>query len=138
MLPDKQLMKQKRGAFDFRSDGNVYIDKWNDNAIVKMTTNGQPYEVPPTSCPELATVRTNCINKSGISTSGANHILGTGQQAGCKICRRKTKNMCKKCNVRLHAERGKQCFEIYHREKHNYQPLIFLYVDVWPYISKIY
>ncbi|KRY99971.1 hypothetical protein T11_12868 [Trichinella zimbabwensis] len=54
MLPDKQLMKQKRGAFDFRSDGNVYIDKWNDNAIVKMTTNGQPYESERTASTRAA------------------------------------------------------------------------------------
>ncbi|KRZ08520.1 hypothetical protein T11_12130 [Trichinella zimbabwensis] len=54
-------MKQKRGAFDFRSDGSVYIVKWNDSAIVNITSyfmthsplrnterrvNGQRLEVP--------------------------------------------------------------------------------------------
>ncbi|KRZ92971.1 PiggyBac transposable element-derived protein 3 [Trichinella sp. T8] len=39
MLPDKQLMKQKRGGFDFRNDGNVYIAKWHDSAIVKIASN---------------------------------------------------------------------------------------------------
>ncbi|KRZ65939.1 PiggyBac transposable element-derived protein 3 [Trichinella papuae] len=52
-----------------------------------------------------------------IRFDGANHILGTGPQGHCKVCRRNTKNMCKKCNIRFHAERGKQCFEIYHRQK---------------------
>ncbi|XP_003378737.1 putative piggyBac transposable element-derived protein 2 [Trichinella spiralis] len=41
-----------------------------------------------------------------IRFDGVNHILGTGPQGRCK-----------KCNVRLHAERGKQCFESYHRQK---------------------
>ncbi|KAL1241589.1 PiggyBac transposable element-derived protein [Trichinella spiralis] len=39
-----------------------------------------------------------------IRFDGVNHILGTGPQGRCK-----------KCNVRLHAERGKQCFESYHQ-----------------------
>ncbi|KRZ49798.1 PiggyBac transposable element-derived protein 3 [Trichinella nativa] len=52
-----------------------------------------------------------------IRFDGVNHILGTGPQGRCKVCKRNTKNMCKKCNVRLHAERGKQCFEIYHQQK---------------------
>ncbi|KRZ49806.1 PiggyBac transposable element-derived protein 2 [Trichinella nativa] len=39
MLPDKQLMEQKRGAFDFRSDRNVYIAKWHDNSIVRIASN---------------------------------------------------------------------------------------------------
>ncbi|KRY57229.1 PiggyBac transposable element-derived protein 2 [Trichinella britovi] len=39
MLPDKDLMKQKRGAFDFRSDGNIYIAKWHDNSIVRIASN---------------------------------------------------------------------------------------------------
>ncbi|KRX76407.1 PiggyBac transposable element-derived protein 2 [Trichinella sp. T6] len=52
-----------------------------------------------------------------IRFDGVNHILCTGPQRRCKVCKRNTKNMCKKCNARLHAERGKQCFEIYHRQK---------------------
>ncbi|KRZ92876.1 PiggyBac transposable element-derived protein 2 [Trichinella sp. T8] len=39
MLPDKDLMKQKRGAFDFRSDGNIYIAKWHDNSIVRIASS---------------------------------------------------------------------------------------------------
>ncbi|KRY59530.1 PiggyBac transposable element-derived protein 2 [Trichinella britovi] len=39
MLPDKQLMEQKRGAFDFRSDGNIYIAKWHNNSIVRISSN---------------------------------------------------------------------------------------------------
>ncbi|KRY10351.1 PiggyBac transposable element-derived protein 3 [Trichinella patagoniensis] len=209
MLPDKELMKQKRGAFDFRSDGNVYIAKWHDNSIVRIASNfmthsplrntqrrvkGQRIEVKvpnivrsyntgmggvdlldklaaayrPTirskkwywplfiNAVNVATVaawRIHCFVEerplshlefrrqvvlsllqseraatpraaSGsmsqlpdIRFDGVNHILGTGPQGRCKVCKRNTKNMCKKCNVRLHAERGKQCFEIYHQQK---------------------
>ncbi|XP_003376143.1 putative piggyBac transposable element-derived protein 3 [Trichinella spiralis] len=52
-----------------------------------------------------------------IRFDGVNHIIGTGPQGRCKVCKRNTKNMCKTCNVRLRAQRGKQCFEIYHRQK---------------------
>ncbi|KRX12543.1 PiggyBac transposable element-derived protein 3, partial [Trichinella nelsoni] len=39
ILPDKEVMKQKRGAFDFRSDGNVYISKWYYNSIGRIASN---------------------------------------------------------------------------------------------------
>ncbi|KRY23554.1 PiggyBac transposable element-derived protein 2 [Trichinella patagoniensis] len=39
MLPDKQLMEQKRGALDIRSDGNIYIAKWHNNSIVRIASN---------------------------------------------------------------------------------------------------
>ncbi|KRY33377.1 hypothetical protein T01_13579 [Trichinella spiralis] len=52
-----------------------------------------------------------------IQFDGVNHIRGTGPQGCCKECRRDTRNMCTKCSVRVHAVRGKQCFEIYHRQK---------------------
>jgi len=32
----------------------------------------------------------------------------------CVVCRTNTKNMCAKCNVRLHFSHGKDCFVIYH------------------------
>ncbi|KRZ86749.1 PiggyBac transposable element-derived protein 3 [Trichinella sp. T8] len=48
---------------------------------------------------------------------GVNHIRRTGPQGRCKECRRDTQNMCTKCSVRVHAVRGKQCFEIYHPHK---------------------
>ena len=35
----KQLKKTERGTYDFRCDGNVYICKWNDNAVVSVATN---------------------------------------------------------------------------------------------------
>ncbi|KRZ00512.1 PiggyBac transposable element-derived protein 3 [Trichinella zimbabwensis] len=39
MLPDKELMKQKRGAFDYHSDGKVHVVKWKDNAIVNIASD---------------------------------------------------------------------------------------------------
>ncbi|KRX62189.1 hypothetical protein T09_8910, partial [Trichinella sp. T9] len=36
--------------------------------------------------------------------------VASGPQGRCKLCKQNTKNLCKTCNVRLHAERGKQCF----------------------------
>ncbi|KRX60061.1 PiggyBac transposable element-derived protein 3 [Trichinella sp. T9] len=209
ILPDKELMKQKRGAFDFRSDGNVHVAKWYDNSIVRIASNflthrplrntqrrvkGQRIEV---QMPNIIrsyntgiggvdllyrraaayrpTIRSekwywplfiNAVNTATVAAwwihcfveerplshlelrrhmvlsllqsertatprvasgfmsqlpdirfDGVNHIIGTGLQGRCKVCKRNTKNMCKTCNVRLHAERGKQCFEIYHQQK---------------------
>ena len=45
---------------------------------------------------------------------GIDHTLGSTSQGRCKVCSKNTKNICKKCNVRLHAKRGKLCFEKYH------------------------
>ncbi|KRZ66023.1 PiggyBac transposable element-derived protein 3 [Trichinella papuae] len=79
MLPDNELRKQKRGAYDFRSDGNVYIVKWNDNAIVKIASNfmthsplrstqrrvkGQRIEVP----------MTNIVRSYNIGMGGSDHL----------------------------------------------------------------
>ncbi|KRX63892.1 PiggyBac transposable element-derived protein 3, partial [Trichinella sp. T9] len=193
MLPDKQLMNQKRGGFDFRNDGNVYIAKWHDSAIVRIASNfltnrplrntqrrvkGQRIEVQmpnivrsyntgvggidyldriaaayrPTirskklywflfiNVVNVATVAAWRIHRfveerphshlelrrqvvlsllqsertatprvaSGfmsqlpdIRFDGVNHILGTGLQGRCKVCKQNTKNMCKKCNKKV-------------------------------------
>ena len=46
--------------------------------------------------------------------NGIDHTLGSTSQGRCKVCSKNTKNICKKCNVRLHAEKGMLCFEKYH------------------------
>ena len=50
---------------------------------------------------------------------GMDHILGSTSQEKCKVCSKNTKNMCKKGNVRLNAEREKLCFKKYRRNKKN-------------------
>ena len=34
MKTNKELKRSERGSFDYRSDGLVYVGKWNDNSIV--------------------------------------------------------------------------------------------------------
>ena len=34
MKTNKELKRSGRGLFDYRSDGLVYVGKWNDNSIV--------------------------------------------------------------------------------------------------------
>ena len=46
-----------------------------------------------------------------------NHTLLSTSQPRYKIFKKNTKNMCRKCNVRLHAERGKKCFENFHNHE---------------------
>ena len=36
---DKEMKKQCRGSFDYRSDGRVFILKWHDNAVVNLASN---------------------------------------------------------------------------------------------------
>lgn len=45
---------------------------------------------------------------------GVNHFMTSTTQGRCKLCKKNTKTMCRKCNIRLHGERGKQCFKDYH------------------------
>ncbi|KRZ65502.1 hypothetical protein T10_490 [Trichinella papuae] len=39
-----------------------------------------------------------------IGLDGINHTFCKSSQGRCKVCKKHTKNMCSKCNVRLHAE----------------------------------
>ena len=41
----KKMKKTERGSFDFRSDGNTEIVRWNDNSIVTIESNA--YGVQP-------------------------------------------------------------------------------------------
>ena len=44
-LPETKIMKKReRGEFDYRTDGKVYIAKWNDNAIVNIASNWETHE----------------------------------------------------------------------------------------------
>ncbi|KRZ67360.1 PiggyBac transposable element-derived protein 3 [Trichinella papuae] len=43
MLSDTALIKKTRGSFDYRSDGKVYIAKWNDNSLVTIASNWQTH-----------------------------------------------------------------------------------------------
>ena len=44
LLSKKQMKNQKRGNFDFCSDGTVFVAKWHDNSIVTMASNWQTHE----------------------------------------------------------------------------------------------
>ena len=39
MKTNKELKKSGRGSYDYRSDGLVYVAKWNDNSIVTICSN---------------------------------------------------------------------------------------------------
>ncbi|KRZ71345.1 PiggyBac transposable element-derived protein 3 [Trichinella papuae] len=203
MLSDTALIKKGRGSFDYRSDGKVYVAKWNDNSLVTVASNWQthnpvhkskrriegqrrdinqpdlirsynngmggvdlldrlssayrpsirgkkwywPLFVNILNVATVAAWRIHCkaTRKSlthlefrrqvvlcllqgdrqeertrarlpagelsqlpDIRYDGINHTLGTATQGRCRVCQRNTKNICQKCNVRLHAERGKQ------------------------------
>ena len=44
MSSNAELKKKGRGSFEYRSDGTVYICKWNDNAIVGSASNYETHE----------------------------------------------------------------------------------------------
>jgi len=52
-----------------------------------------------------------------IRLNGVGHIIETTSQGRCYICKKNTKRICIKCNKRLHSERQKDCFYIYHNNK---------------------
>ena len=39
LMDTKRLKKSDREKFDFRCDGNAYLSKWNDNAVVSIGSN---------------------------------------------------------------------------------------------------
>ena len=44
MKSNKELKRSGRGSFDYRSDGLVYVAKWNDNSIVHVCSNYSTHE----------------------------------------------------------------------------------------------
>ncbi|XP_066978937.1 piggyBac transposable element-derived protein 3-like [Macrobrachium rosenbergii] len=40
----KELQKMERGTFDHRSDGKVYVAKWNDNDVVGIESNWETHD----------------------------------------------------------------------------------------------
>jgi hypothetical protein len=49
-----------------------------------------------------------------IRKDGVGHVNASTSEGRCVVCETNTKNMCAKCNVRLHFSHGKQCFALYH------------------------
>ena len=44
LICSKILKKKERGAFDYCSDGKVYVAKWHDNSIVTIASNWENHE----------------------------------------------------------------------------------------------
>lgn len=64
----KELTKEDRGSFDFRSDGSVYICSWNDNAVVTVASNCYTHE------PIGSVKRYSCAKKGNIEVPRPNLI----------------------------------------------------------------
>ena len=45
---------------------------------------------------------------------GVGHVRVTCSQGRCRICLKNTRCKCVKCNARLHTDKGKDCFSVYH------------------------
>jgi hypothetical protein len=45
---------------------------------------------------------------------GVGHARINFSQGRCRICQKNTRTGCAKCQLRLHSDRGTQCFELYH------------------------
>ena len=135
LIQIKKLQKQERGTYDYCSDGKIYIVKWHDNSVVNIASNWENYEPVrkvkrriKRGAKEAA--QPNVIGSYNKGMVGidlielpqnmrfdkANHFQGPTSQGCCKMCKKNTKTMCKKCNVRLHAELGKLCFERYYNK----------------------
>ncbi|KAL1245626.1 Nucleolar complex protein [Trichinella spiralis] len=67
----------------------------------------------------VALIDLYCVssNKEAISGERCDSGAGHARERSTAQTRQGPQGRCQKCNVRLHAERGKQCFEIYHRQK---------------------
>jgi len=52
-----------------------------------------------------------------VQHDGDGHIRVRCDQGRCRVCQKNTRVMCKKCNARLHTDRGKECFTLFHTQK---------------------
>jgi hypothetical protein len=207
LASDVSLRKQGRGSYDYRCDGNIYIVKWYDSAVVSLASNWQNHlperrakrrvgkEVQQVPQPNLISAYncgmggvdlldrllsqyrpglrskkwwwplfSNAINTTVVAAwrlfchlhpnggvshldfrrnialcllkksegkkselsgrcvrlpvdirkDGIDHTNTIGTEGRCVVCGKNTKNLCSKCNVRLHFSHGKQCFTMYH------------------------
>ena len=39
MKKDKDMKKMERGSFDYKSDGDIEMVRWHDNAVVTLCSN---------------------------------------------------------------------------------------------------
>lgn len=53
---------------------------------------------------------------NSVRFDGVGHHKITCSQGRCKICQKNARYKCSKCDVRLHSDKGKSCFEIYHED----------------------
>ena len=44
------------------------------------------------------------------------HLPAEATQGRCRVCKANTRRRCLLCNVRLHTDKGKECFAKYHRD----------------------
>ena len=51
---------------------------------------------------------------SEVKGDGSGHIVEQTSQGRCVICRKNTRLQCAKCVKRLHNDKGKDCFYLYH------------------------
>ena len=52
---------------------------------------------------------------TGIRYDGIGHVATTTTQGRCMLCKRNTRRQCVKCSVRLHTDKGTDCFRVYHK-----------------------
>ena len=70
ILPsDKDMKKQPRGSFDYRSDGNIFVVKWHDNSVVNLASNVETY-LPVRSVGRRVKGQSNtCISQPNLEKS---------------------------------------------------------------------
>jgi len=54
-----------------------------------------------------------------VQYDGQGHIRTPCDQGCCHVCHKNTRIMCLKCKARLHTDRGKDCFTVYHTQKND-------------------
>ena len=54
--------------------------------------------------------------RSSLRFDGVDHTKVTCTQRRCKMCQIDKRYMCDKFEVRLHSDKGKACFELYHKQ----------------------
>jgi len=54
-----------------------------------------------------------------VQYDGEGHIRAPCDQGRCRVCQKNTRIMCLKCKARLHTDRGKDCFAVFHTQKND-------------------
>ncbi|KAF2885639.1 hypothetical protein ILUMI_20534 [Ignelater luminosus] len=128
LIESKVFKKKERGCFEYKTskDNDVMVCRWNDSNIVTLhrISGGKLDQLAfrrGEACRILETYNKDSRRFSKVSQmhhgssryDRLDHLAEFHENQRCRVCHKKVKVFCKKCDIALHV---KDCFAQYHSQ----------------------